>query len=156
MLLVLQSKGKTGDKNNASNKNDIVLELGCGSGYPLAGHIAKFLEISPIRYLCFLSIVCNIINRDPSMIFMFFFIFLLNPSALLYVFFLFYFIDTMRYHGVDLSDAQIKMAQEEYPSMTSNFEVSIEEERGINAKREGRRREGRSGRSGRRESGYEK
>ena len=56
----------------------------------------------------------------------------------------------MRYHGVDLSEAQIKMAQDEYPSMTSNFEVSIEEERGINAKREGRRREGRSGR---RESG---
>lgn len=50
-LLVLQSKGRIGSQNNSKNKNDIALELGCGSGYPLAGHIAKILEDSPIRYL---------------------------------------------------------------------------------------------------------
>jgi len=48
--LAIQSKGPIGLRNSASNKNDVVLELGCGSGYPLAGHIAKAMENSPIRY----------------------------------------------------------------------------------------------------------
>jgi len=48
--LVIQSKGRIGLRNSSSNKNDVVIELGCGSGYPLAGYIAKSLENTPIRY----------------------------------------------------------------------------------------------------------
>eukprot|EP00026_Physarum_polycephalum_P007597 Phypoly_transcript_07661.p1 GENE.Phypoly_transcript_07661~~Phypoly_transcript_07661.p1 ORF type:complete len:262 (+),score=36.25 Phypoly_transcript_07661:126-911(+) len=75
--LVVQCKGRIGDNNNENNKNDVVLELGCGCGYPLAEHIVKCLQKTPIKY-----------------------------------------------HGVDLSKAQIQLARDEYPSLSTNFEVA--------------------------------